>query len=78
MVGCCQLLGVGMVFSYSWPRKSDHHVPVNLQQDKCYSLFCKLLSPYEGKSVIYTLKGKSLEIGLFRRFQAVDNILCFF
>ena len=58
--------------------KSVHHVSVNLQQDKCCSLFCNFLSPYEGKSVTYTLKGQSLKTGLFCRLQAVDNILCFF
>ena len=39
--GWCQ----NPLFLYT-PR-SAHHVPVNLQQDKCYSLFCNFLSLYE-------------------------------
>jgi len=49
-------------------------VPVNLQQDKYYSPFCNFLSLYEWESVI-TVKGQSLEKGLFCMFQAAGNIL---
>ena len=37
VVGCCELLGSRILS----PR-SGHNVPINLQQDRCYSLFCKL------------------------------------
>ena len=30
--------------SCSFPRRSSHCVPVNFQQDKCYSLLCNFLS----------------------------------
>ena len=51
VIGCCRLLGVGMLCSFSCPCRSSHHIPVNLHQDK-YSLFCNYLSLYEQKSVI--------------------------
>ena len=40
VVGFCKLLGVGILWSYSYLCGSCHNVPINLQQDKCYSLFC--------------------------------------
>ena len=46
VVGCCKLLGVRILCSYICPHRSGHNVPVNLQQDKCYSLFCNFLSLY--------------------------------
>ena len=33
--------------------RSGHDVPVNLQQDKCYSLLYNILSLYEWKSVTH-------------------------
>ena len=62
MVGCCKLLGVGIICSCGGPHKSDHDVPVNLQQDKCYSLFNNFLSLCEWKSVI-PLKARALRMG---------------
>ena len=53
--------------------RSGHSVPVNLQQDKCYSLFCNWL--YKWKSVVCTLKGQSFENGLSYIFRAIGNIL---
>ena len=70
MVGGCNLLGVGILCSCNSPCGSGHDVPVNLQEDKCYSLFCNFLSLYE-----WTLKGQSLANGLACIFQAIDNIL---
>ena len=69
-VGCCKLLGVGILCSCSCPRMSGRDVPVNLPQDKCYSLFRNFLSLYK-----WTLKGQSLENRLSCIFQAIDNIL---
>ena len=74
VVFCCRFLGVGILCPCSCPHRSGHHVPVNLQQGKCYSLFCSFLSLYEWKSV-NTLKGQSLEDGLSCIFQAIGNIL---
>ena len=74
MVGCCKLLGVGILCSYRCPHRSGHDVPVNLQQDKCYSLFCNFLSLCEWKKC-YTFKDQSLENGLSCLFQAVGNVL---
>ena len=56
MISCCKLLGVGILCSFSCPHRSGHHVPINLQQNECYSLFCNFLSLYE-----WTLKGQSPE-----------------
>ena len=47
-----------------------HDVPVNIQKDKCYSLFCNFLSLYE-----WTLKGQSFENRLSCIFQTIGNIL---
>ena len=44
IVGCCKLLGVGILCSCCCPCRSGHCVSVNPQQDKYYSLFCKFLS----------------------------------
>ena len=59
-----KLLGTGILCCCSCSCRSGHNVPVNLQQDKCYSLFFKFLWM---KSVIH-LKVKpgrqSLENGL--------------
>ena len=44
VVSCCKLLGVGILCSCSCPCRSGHDVPVNLQQDKCYSPFSNFLS----------------------------------
>ena len=62
LVGCCKLLDVRILCSCNSPCRSDHYIPVNLQQDECYSLFCNFLSPYEWKSVI-PLKMRSLRMG---------------
>ena len=48
---------LGAVHSGSGPR-----VPVNLQWDKCYFLFCNFLSLYEWESVIL-LKVRTLGLG---------------
>ena len=54
--------------SYSSPPRSDHDVAGNLQQDKCYSLFCNFLFVYEIKSVIY-LKVRALRKGSSLNFR---------
>lgn len=38
VVGCCKLLGAGILCAYSFPQRSGHSVTVNLQQDTCYTL----------------------------------------
>ena len=53
-VGSCKLLGVGILGSCSCLHRSGPDGPVNLQEDKCYSLFCIFVS-------LYTLKCLSLE-----------------
>ena len=62
MAGCCRLLGAGILCSCSCPGRSGHNVPVDLQQDKCYSLFCNFLSLYDWESVIL-LKARGLRMG---------------
>ena len=44
VVSCCKLLGIGILRSCNDPLRSGHDVTVNLQQDKCYSLFFNFLS----------------------------------
>ena len=53
--------------------RSGHHVPVNLQQDKYYSLFCNFLFLNEWATLYLT--GQSLENGLPCIFQEIGNIL---
>ena len=59
VVGCCRLLGVGILCSCSCPHRSGHDIPINFQQDKYYSLFCSFSSLYE-----WMLQGQSPENGL--------------
>ena len=47
----CKLLCV-VSFFLAAVHRSGQDVPVNLQQNKCYSLFYNFLSLYEWKSVI--------------------------
>ena len=63
--------GCGLLLQISWfwnplflqpSTQVRSHIPVNLQQDKCYSLFCNFLSLYEWKSVI-PLKVRALRVG---------------
>ena len=57
----------GILYSCNCPHRSGHTIPINPQQDKCYSLFCNfLIAILMGKC--YTLKGQSLENGLFYIF----------
>lgn len=50
MAGYCKLLAAIILRSCSCLCRSDYNGPINLQQDKCYFLFCNFL--YECKSVI--------------------------
>ena len=59
MVSCCKLLGI--LCSQSCLHRSGH-IPINLQQDKCYALFCNFLSLYEWKSD-KPLKVRTLRMG---------------
>ena len=45
---------------------------VNLRQDKCYSLFCNFISPYEWKVTTLKVRHESSLSGIF---QAVSNTL---
>ena len=65
-----KLLGAGILCSCSCPSRSGHHVPVNFQQDKCYSLFCKFFSLFK-----WILKSQSPENRLSCIFQVIGNIL---
>ena len=38
VVGCCKHFGTGILCSCSYPGRSSHHLPINLQQDERYSL----------------------------------------
>ena len=61
MAHCCKLC-TGILCSCICSCGAVHNVPVNLQQDKCYSLFFKFLSLYERKNVIL-LKVRALRMG---------------
>ena len=63
MAGYYKFLGIGILCSHSCPHSSGHNIPINLQQDKCSSLFCNFLSLCEWKSVIL-LKVRALRMGL--------------
>ena len=69
VVGCCKLLSAENLCSCSCPHRSGHRGPINLQQDKCYSLFCNFLSLYEWKR---SLKVIALRMGypVYFRLQA--------
>ena len=56
--------------------RSDYNIPVNLQQDKCYSLFCRFLSLFEWKNII-PLKIRTLRMFFPVYFHAIGNILNF-
>ena len=61
------------LFLQLWGR-SGHSVSVNLQQDRCYCLFCNfLISLWMDRYC--TLKCQSSENGLSGIFQAIGNIL---
>ena len=61
--GCYKLLGAGILCSCPCPQKSGQDIPVNLQQDRCCSLVCNLLSLYKWKSVLSPLKFRALRTG---------------
>ena len=71
MVSCCKLLHVGILCSCSCPRRSDHSVSVNFQQDKCYSLFWKIFYLYMNG----LFRGQSPGNRLSCTFQDADHIL---
>ena len=48
--------------------RSSHDVPVNLQQDKCYSLFCSVLSLYGFLKIRALIIGYPLYIRLYTTF----------
>ena len=49
VVGCCKLLDAGILCSYSCPHSLGLNVPVNIKQDKCYSLFWNFYLYMSGK-----------------------------
>ena len=53
---CCKLLGAGILCSCPCPHKAGQDIPVNLQQDRCCSLVCNLISLYKWKSVFRALR----------------------
>ena len=67
----CKLLDGGILCSCSHPHMSGYDVPINLQQDKCYSRFCNILHLYEWK-VFYLERSEN---GLSCIFQTMGNIL---
>ena len=62
---------LGFLCSCICPCRSGHDIPINLQQDKCCSLFCKFLSLYE-----WTLGGLTPEIRLPVYFML--QAMCFY
>lgn len=65
MADCCNL---GLCSWYYYHR-SGHNVPINLQLNKRYSLFCSFLKKCS------IIKSQSLENGLSCVFQATGNVL---
>ena len=68
VVGSCKLLGAGTLCSGIYPGRSGHDVPVDLQEDKYDSPFCKFLSLYEWGNVI-PLKIRALRMGYLVNFR---------
>ena len=66
MLGCYRLLRAGMCWNHLLLQllvpRSGHNVPIKLQQDDCYSLFCNFLSLCEWKSAM-PLKVRALRMG---------------
>ena len=52
VAGCRKLLVAGILCSCSCPCRCGYNVPINLQQDNSYFLFCKFLCLYKWKSAI--------------------------
>ena len=75
VVGCFSFLVSDFFVLAAFHVGQVMNAPVNLQQDKCYPLFCNFLSLYEWKSYIF--KGQSLKNEISCIFQAIDNILQF-
>ena len=76
MLSCCKLLGAGIFCPYNCLRRSGHSSLGNLQQDKCYSLFCHFLTLFEWKNII-PLKTRTLRMFFPVYFHAIGNILNF-
>ena len=62
VVDCCRVLGFRILCSCSHPHRSGHNIPVNLEQDKCYSLFYNFFSLHEWKSIIPLKSGLEHEL----------------
>ena len=70
-VACCRLLGVRILCSYSSPHRSDHDVPVNLQQHKVILYCATLLSLFEWKTVRFWKVGAlRMDCPVYFRLQA--------
>ena len=65
VVSCGKLLGVGILCSCSCPCRSGQYVPINLQQDNCYSLLCNFF--------ISVNRGQSPENRLFSTVRGIGN-----
>ena len=68
-LSCGRLVSEEIFCSCCCPCRSGHHLPINLQQNKCYSLFCNFLS----KNVIL-LKARALRIAypIYFRLEAAS------
>ena len=62
VIGGCKLLGAEILPFAAAHRGQLADAPVNLQGDRCSSVFCNFLSPYEWKSLTL-LKAGALRIG---------------
>ena len=72
VAGCCTLLCFRSLYSCSCSGRSSPDVSLNLQQSKCYSLFCNILSVHEWGKVVLPLKVRALRMGcpVYFRLQA--------
>ena len=62
MTVCYKVLGAGILCSCSCLGRSGHNVPINLQEDNCYFVFCNFLISIKMEKC-YTFEGESLENG---------------
>ena len=65
MVACCRHLGVRVLCSCSCPCRSGHNVPINLHQNKRYSLFWTFNKSHKQSDIIPSLSLFSFFLSFF-------------
>ena len=77
MADFCELFGAEILCSCICPCNPGHSVPINLQQDKCYSQMCNFLISMQMESVT-RLMARTLRMGYpvyFRLYSFSDQLI---